>query len=536
MSGADEIAEGRSSVADAADSGAHAKSAAKVVPHFTRVERAARGKAARTEVPRATHAQIEFPAGRDPVALLEEQAASRVPELVPIRYGRMLASPFAFYRGGALIMASDLARTPTSGLRAQLCGDAHLLELWRLRLARADVGVRHERLRRDVAGAMGVGREAAGGELRDRRTRVWLLRQGAAGGRARHRARPIGRRCATFAAMRNLELWYSHLSVEQAFAEFARGVDPKRLKKAEANVAKARTKDSMHAFEKLTTEVDGERRIVSDPPLIVPIDELIPAEREREAFQGEIHELIRSYRRTIETDRRHLLEQFRFVDLARKVVGVGQRRHPRLDRALPRHRRGRPALPAGQGGPTVGAGAVRRQERVRQLRSARRRRPAADAGDAATSSSAGSTSAQVSTAKYRDFYVRQLQGLEGLASRSRPPSPQEQRRTGRRAAGPSPAAMPAPATGSRSPPTSATPTPSTRQSRTSPRPTPTRTNVTTKRCRKLSPRAKSRHRPGSDTPRLALESANAADLRRQATTPQPLLMTRRSQVQILPPL
>ena len=91
---------------------------------------------------------------------------------------------------------------------------------------------------------------------------------------------------APFAAMRNLELWYSHLSVEQAFAEFARGVDPKRLKKAEANVAKARTKDSMHAFEKLTTEVDGERRIVSDPPLIVPIDELIPAEREREAFQG----------------------------------------------------------------------------------------------------------------------------------------------------------------------------------------------------------------------------------------------------------
>ena len=144
MSGADEIAEGRSSVADAADSGAHAKSAAKVVPHFTRVERAARGKAARTEVPRATHAQIEFPAGRDPVALLEEQAASRVPELVPIRYGRMLASPFAFYRGGALIMASDLARTPTSGLRTQLCGDAHLSNFGVFGSPERNLGVRHE--------------------------------------------------------------------------------------------------------------------------------------------------------------------------------------------------------------------------------------------------------------------------------------------------------------------------------------------------------------------------------------------------------
>ncbi len=100
--------------------------AAKAVPHFTRAERAARGRAARAEVPRSMHAQIEFPGERDPVALLEEQAVSRVQELVPIRYGRMLVSPFAFYRGGALIMAEDLSRTPVSGLRVQLCGDAHL--------------------------------------------------------------------------------------------------------------------------------------------------------------------------------------------------------------------------------------------------------------------------------------------------------------------------------------------------------------------------------------------------------------------------
>ena len=134
------------------------------------------------------HAQIEFPPGRDPVALLEEQALSRVPELVPIRYGRMLASPFAFYRGGALIMAADLAQTPNSGLRAQLCGDTHLSNFGVFGSPERHAGVRHQRLRRDGARPVGVGREAAGGELRDRRTRERLLREGAAGGRARHGA------------------------------------------------------------------------------------------------------------------------------------------------------------------------------------------------------------------------------------------------------------------------------------------------------------------------------------------------------------
>jgi hypothetical protein len=123
--------------------------------------------------------------------------------------------------------------------------------------------------------------------------------------------------------MSNLDVWYSSLPVEQAFQEFTRDVDPKRLKKAEANVAKARTKDSMHAFEKLTHVVDGERRIISEPPLIVPIEELIPATTQRHEIVSEIQVLIRSYRQTLETDRRHLLEQFRFVDMARKVVGVG---------------------------------------------------------------------------------------------------------------------------------------------------------------------------------------------------------------------
>jgi uncharacterized protein (DUF2252 family) len=322
MSGTDEAVDGRASVADAAAGGAHAHGAAKVVTHFTRGERAARGKAARAEVSRSTQAQIEFPAGRDPVALLEEQAASRVPELVPIRYGRMLASPFAFFRGGALIMASDLARTPTSGLRVQLCGDAHLSNFGVFgspeRTMVFDMNDFDETLpgpwewdvKRLAASFAIAGREFGFSE-KERRAVVLDT------------VRSYREAVRSFATMGNLELWYSRLSVDRALAEFTRGVDPKRLRKAEADVAKARTKDSMQAFEKLTTEVDGERRIISDPPLIVPIDELVPGESERAAFQDEIHELLRSYRRTLETDRRHLLEQFRFVDLARKVVGVG---------------------------------------------------------------------------------------------------------------------------------------------------------------------------------------------------------------------
>jgi uncharacterized protein (DUF2252 family) len=256
------------------------------------------------------------------VGLLEEQAVSRVPELVPIRYGRMLASPFAFYRGGALIMAADLAPTPSSGLRVQLCGDAHL----------SNFGV-FGSPERNLVFDMNDFDETAPGPWE------WDVKRLAAsfavGGRengfseTERRAvvldtlRAYREAMAAFAQMRNLDVWYAHLSVDQAMAEFSAGVDPKRLKKAQAVIEKSRTKDSMHAFEKLTHLVDGEPRIISDPPLIVPIDELTPAATEREALEEEMRNLIRSYRRTLETDRRHLLEDFRFVDLARKVVGVG---------------------------------------------------------------------------------------------------------------------------------------------------------------------------------------------------------------------
>src|SRR5262249_36467770 len=124
-----------------------------------------------------------------------------------------------------------------------------------------------------------------------------------------------------FAGMRNLEVWYAELGVDRVFREFGAGVSRKRLKKAETDVAKARTKDSMQALETLPRRVGGEPGTISAPPLIVPIDEPLPTDTDRNAFNEEIRALIRTYRRTLETDRRHLLETFRFVDLARKVVG-----------------------------------------------------------------------------------------------------------------------------------------------------------------------------------------------------------------------
>ena len=293
------------------------------VEHFTRGERVARGKAARAEVPRRTHGEwVPSPHRPDAIGLLEEQAVTRVPELVPIRYGRMLTSPFAFYRGGALIMASDLATTPVSGLRVQLCGDAHL----------SNFGVFASPERNLVFDINDFDETAPGPwEWDVKRLAASFVIHGRDNGftEAERRGvvlatvRSYREAMAAFAGMRNLEVWYSSLSVEQAFQEFSAGVDPKRLRKAEADIAKARTKDSMHAFEKLTHLVDGEPRIVSDPPLIVPIDELLPEGSDREAAHEELRNVIRSYRRTLETDRRHLVESFRLVDVARKVVGVG---------------------------------------------------------------------------------------------------------------------------------------------------------------------------------------------------------------------
>jgi len=313
------IAPGADTDLDQAKEGAQTTN---LVVHLTPEERAARGKAARAEVPRSSHARWDAPSGRpDPIGLLEEQAKSRVPELVPIRYGRMLASPFAFYRGAAYLMASDLASTPRSGFIVQACGDAHVSNFGLFASPERELlfdindfdetapGPWEWDVKRLAASLAIAGRNNGFAD----KDRTEVVRGAASAYRSAMRE---------FAAMRNLDVWYAHARVREGLPGLQAMLDKKNLKAAERVVTRARTKDSMEAFDKLTTDVEGERRIISEPPLIVPVEELLPAD-EATRFLGTIHELIRSYRRTLQGDRKHLLEDFRFVHLARKVVGVG---------------------------------------------------------------------------------------------------------------------------------------------------------------------------------------------------------------------
>ena len=292
------------------------------VVHLTPEERAARGKAARAEAPRSSHGGWDPPSGRaDPVGLLEEQAKSRVQDLVPIRYGRMLASPFAFYRGAAYLMASDLASTPRSGLIVQVCGDAHVSNFGLFGSPERELlfdindfdetahGPWEWDVKRLAASLAIAGRNNGFAD----KERAEVVRDAVGAYRSAMRK---------FAGMRNLEVWYAHARVQQGLPGLQAMLDKKNLKAAERVVTKARTKDSLEAFAKLTHVVDGELRIISEPPLIVPVEELLPPD-DAAKFLETIHDLIRSYRRTLQGDRKHLLEDFRFVHLARKVVGVG---------------------------------------------------------------------------------------------------------------------------------------------------------------------------------------------------------------------
>jgi uncharacterized protein (DUF2252 family) len=285
-------------------------------------ERVARGKAARAEVPRASHAIFApSPERADPVALLERQAATRVPELVPIRYGRMLVSPFTFYRGAAMIMAHDLGPTPRSGLTVQCCGDAHL----------SNFGVFASPERRLVFDVNDFDETLPGPwEWDVKRLAVSMLIAARDNGyRAKDEERivldTVGRyrtAMAQFAGMSDLDVWYARLEVESLVQELAPQFKHKIVQQTEKALAKARTKDSMAAFSKLTHSVGGEVRIVDQSPLIVPIEQLARGEEREEMFEG-LHQLLLGYRQTLEFDRRVLLEQFRLVDVARKVVGVG---------------------------------------------------------------------------------------------------------------------------------------------------------------------------------------------------------------------
>ena len=290
---------------------------------LTPAERAARGKEARAEVPRDSHAAFDPGPGRpDPLALLEEQAKARVPELVPIRWGRMMVSPFTFYRGAALPMAADLATTPVSGLAVQACGDAHLSNF-------GIFGSAERRLVFDVndfdettpgpwewdvkrlAASLEVAARGNGFAGKDRRETVTAT------------VASYRRAMRDFAGMTNLEVWYAHADIDQIRADFEAQMKTRQRKMADKGMAKARTRDSMQELAKLTHLVDGRPRINADPPLIVPIADLLPKKMDQETFAAQVKHLLATYRRTLETDRRFLLETFEFADMARKVVGVG---------------------------------------------------------------------------------------------------------------------------------------------------------------------------------------------------------------------
>ena len=309
-------------------------------------ERKAAGLEARDKVPVSSHTKWGPAADRaDPVTLLEEQDATREPDLVPVRHGRMMVSPFTFYRGAAKIMAADLKDTPAAGLDAQLCGDAHLSNFGAFaspeRRLLFDLNDFDETLPgpfeydvKRMAASFTIAARNNGFAKAD--TRAATLAS----------VRAYREAMASFAQLPTMDIWYAHLSEDELMASIRSTVAgtakkekadkhqkaPKKeeqaaktaQKQAAKTLGKAHTRDSLQALSKLGEVVDGNYRIVSQPPIVVPArdlaatyglsaDEVVPVIREQ----------FRAYRATLPDDRRYLLERFQVVDMARKVVGVG---------------------------------------------------------------------------------------------------------------------------------------------------------------------------------------------------------------------
>ena len=305
------------------------------VKHRSVEERVAEGKSYRKKMPVSSHTGWIPAADRpDPVSLLEEQNLTREQDLVPVRHGRMLVSPFTFYRGAAKIMAADLKGTPRAGLIAQLCGDAHLSNFGVFASPERNLLFDLNDFDETLPGPFeyDVKRMAASFTIAARNnafTRAETREVTLAAARAYREA------MAQFAQMRTLDIWYAHLAEEQFVAaiDIAAGAQKGKAQKkaaqgmaktARQNLAKARTRDSLQALSKLAERVDGKYRIVSQPPIVIPVREL----GDSYGMSGDevahvIHEQLRSYRATLQDDRRHLLERFEIIDVARKVVGVG---------------------------------------------------------------------------------------------------------------------------------------------------------------------------------------------------------------------
>jgi len=284
-------------------------------------ERAARGKQARKSAPRSAHAAWEPATDRpDPVALLEEQAAERAPELVPIRYGRMLVSPGTFYRGGALLMASDLAGTPDSGLTAQLCGDAHLMNFGLFQSPERrlvfDINDFDETLPgpwewdvKRLAASFEVAARDRGFDAETRRKIVLAC------------VRAYREGMMEMAEHRAIGVWYARLDAD-LIREQSRAFQGRDATRVERDLARASTKDDLRALSRLTSEIQGRIRLRSDPPLLVPARELL-SDEERGRYAQTVESALRDYRASLSPDRQAVFDLYRFRDMARKVVGVG---------------------------------------------------------------------------------------------------------------------------------------------------------------------------------------------------------------------
>jgi uncharacterized protein (DUF2252 family) len=307
------------------------------IEHPSVEKRKAQGKDSREQVPPSGHAGWTPAADRpDPVALLEEQNATREPDLVPVRHGRMMVSPFTFYRGAAKIMAADLKDTPRAGLIAQLCGDAHLSNFGVFASPERNLLFDLNDFDETLPGPFEYDVERMSASFT-----IAARNNGFAKAEARDATlasvNAYRTAMAEFAQMGQMDIWYAHLSEQQLmaaienFAAAQKDTDKKQKKAAKAEVKgakkaaqKARTRDSLQALSKLGELVDGRYRIVSQPPIVVPARDF-PATygMSIDELQQAVHEQFRAYRSTLQDDRRHLLERFEIIDMARKVVGVG---------------------------------------------------------------------------------------------------------------------------------------------------------------------------------------------------------------------
>ena len=289
---------------------------------LTVAERVARGVQARKTASRESQGEWAPASDRpDPVSLLEEQAVTRVPELVPVRYARMMESPFAFFRGGALIMAWDLAHATTSGLVVQACGDAHISNFGLFaspeRQLVFDVNDFDETtpapwdwdVRRLIASIEIAARQ--NGFSKKQRARI-----------VSDAANAYQTGMKEFAKQGNIEVWYTHVALSSDLAYARTQLDKESLAQLRKVIDKAMTRDSQQALTRLTKLVDGERRFISEPPLVVPLSELFDPAR-HESFVSDMRNLLTAARDNLSDERRMLFDRYRIVDIARKVVGVG---------------------------------------------------------------------------------------------------------------------------------------------------------------------------------------------------------------------